>query len=71
MNMMGNLGGAVGPVVVGYILSSTKLTADSPPTPEGWTLAFLVAAAVYGIGAVAWLFIDPVTPLDAEGEARA
>ena len=26
MNMMGNLGGAVGPVVVGYILQSTKVT---------------------------------------------
>ena len=66
MNMMGNLGGAMGPVVVGYILSSTKVTADSPPTLEGWTTAFLVAAAIYGVGAVAWLFIDPVTPLDEE-----
>jgi ACS family glucarate transporter-like MFS transporter len=71
MNMMGNLGGAVGPVVVGYILSSTKVSADAPPTMQGWTTAFLVAAAIYGVGAVAWLFIDPVTPLDPEGEARA
>jgi MFS transporter, ACS family, glucarate transporter len=70
MNMMGNLGGAVGPVVVGYILTSTKLSADAPNTPEGWRLAFLVAAAIYGIGATAWLFIDPVTPLDADGEAQ-
>ena len=64
MNMMGNLGGAVGPVVVGYILTSTKATADSPPTLAGWTTAFLVAAAIYGVGAIAWLFIDPVTPLE-------
>ncbi len=64
MNMMGNLGGAVGPVVVGYILNSTKISADAPPTAQGWTTAFLVAAAIYGVGAIAWLFIDPVTPLE-------
>jgi hypothetical protein len=68
MNMMGNLGGAVGPVVVGYILQHHKIALDAPPSAEGWTLAFLLAAAVYGIGGVAWLFIDPVTPLEgAEG----
>jgi MFS transporter, ACS family, glucarate transporter len=72
MNMLGNIGGAVGPVVVGYILSATKVSADAPPTPQGWITAFLVAAAVYGVGGVAWLFIDPVTPLetDAESDAR-
>jgi MFS transporter, ACS family, glucarate transporter len=64
MNMMGNLGGAVGPVVVGYILNSTKTSADAAPTLQGWTTAFLVAAAIYGVGAIAWLFIDPVTPLE-------
>jgi MFS transporter, ACS family, glucarate transporter len=64
MNMMGNLGGAVGPVVVGYILESTKISATAPPTLEGWTRAFLVAAAIYFVGAIAWVFIDPVTPLE-------
>lgn len=64
MNMMGNLGGAIGPVVVGYILNATKPSADAPPTLEGWTLAFFVAAAVYIVGAISWLFIDPVTPLE-------
>jgi MFS family permease len=64
MNMMGNFGGAVGPVVVGYILNSTKVTAEAAPTLQGWTTAFLVAAAIYGVGAIAWLFIDPVTPLE-------
>lgn len=69
MNMMGNLGGAVGPVVVGYILSSTKVSAEAPPTLQGWTTAFLVAAAIYGVGALAWLFIDPVTPLEEDHPA--
>ena len=64
MNMMGNIGGAAGPVVVGYILNSTKISADALPTAQGWITAFLVAAAVYVIGGIAWLFIDPVTPLE-------
>ena len=64
MNMMGNLGGALGPVIVGYILDSTKTSASAPPTMEGWTIAFLVGAAVYIVGAVSWLFIDPITPLE-------
>lgn len=71
MNMMGNLGGAVGPVVVGYILNSTKVSADAPPTLEGWTMAFLVAAAIYWVGAIAWMFIDPVTPLEERENAAA
>ncbi|MBL9209100.1 MAG: MFS transporter [Opitutaceae bacterium] len=67
MNMMGNLGGAVGPVVVGYILASAKISPDAAPTMAGWTMAFLVAAAIYVVGAIAWLFIDPVTPLEERG----
>jgi ACS family glucarate transporter-like MFS transporter len=54
MNMMGNLGGAVGPVVAGYI---------------SWNHGFIVSAGVYFVGALCWLFIDPVTPLDREPEA--
>lgn len=71
MNMMGNLGGAVGPVVVGYILESGRKAADAPPSPESWTLAFLLAAGVYAVGALAWLFIDPVTPLEQRGRPAA
>jgi MFS transporter, ACS family, glucarate transporter len=63
MNMVGNLGGAVGPAAVGYILDSSK-SQSGVPTPEAWTMAFLVAAAVYVVGAIAWMFIDPVTPLE-------
>lgn len=68
MNMMGNLGGAVGPVVVGYILNSSKTAPDSLPTQASWTLALLVAAAVYGIGSIAWIFIDPATPIQVSTE---
>src|SRR6185436_8351233 len=64
MNMMGNFGGAFGPLAVGYILNSTKVTPESQPTLQGWTTAFLVSAAIYFVGAIAWMFIDPVTPLE-------
>ncbi|MCL5099010.1 MAG: MFS transporter [Candidatus Omnitrophica bacterium] len=70
MNMMGNLGGAVGPVVVGYILESGKKAVDATPSPESWILALLVAAAVYAVGAFSWLFIDPVTPLEERSRGR-
>jgi MFS family permease len=55
MNMMGQLGGTLCPIVVAQILKYTG---------NNWIIAFWVAAAVYLIGAVCWIFIDPVTPLD-------
>lgn len=67
MNMMGNLGGAVGPFVVGMILDAGKSAADAKPSLDSWVTCFLVAAGIYLIGAVAWLFIDPVTPLEKAG----
>ena len=60
MNMMGNFGGVAGPIVVGYILQTTN---------HNWALTFYVSAAVYVLGAILWLFIDPVTPLD-QAETR-
>ena len=68
MNMVGNLGGAAGAIVVGYILDVTR--AGGAPSLEGWNLAFKVAGGLYGVGAVAWYFIDPTTPMvDAETPA--
>ena len=54
MNMMGNIGGFCSPLVIGYIVEKTN----------NWTLTFYLAAAVYGVGAVFWLLMDPVTPLE-------
>jgi predicted MFS family arabinose efflux permease len=62
MNMMGNLGGAVGNVLVGYILSETS---------KCWGVNFYVSGAVYLVGGLCWLFIDPVTPLAPAHEAGA
>ncbi len=55
MNMMGNAGGALAPVVAGYILKYTH---------ENWNVVIYVAAAVYFLGAFFWLALDPVTPLE-------
>ncbi len=54
MNMWGNVGGALCPVVTGYI---TKWS------PGNWNLAFYVSVGMYLGGVVCWYFLDPVTPL--------
>jgi MFS family permease len=62
MNMIGNLGGFLSPIVTGYVVERTG----------NWTATFYVAAAAYLVGALLWLAIDPVTPLEEpEREARA
>ncbi len=53
MNMMGNFGGALGPIVLGYVLQKTG----------SWLLNFYIMAGIYLLAALAWRFIDPVTPL--------
>ena len=54
MNTAGQIGGAVGPVVVGYIVQYTS----------NWKITFAITAAIYVIGGLCWIWIDPVTPLD-------
>ncbi len=54
MNMMGNIGGALSPMVIGYMLHWTK---------NDWNAPFYVSAASYLVAALLWRFLDPVTPL--------
>jgi nitrate/nitrite transporter NarK len=54
MNTVGNLGGFVTPLVFGYAVERLG----------SWTLPFHVTAAVYAVGAAAWLFIAPDDRLD-------
>jgi MFS family permease len=62
MNMMGNLGGAVAPIVVAKVLA----------LPGGnWDWNFYMFAGVYVVGALCWFFIDPVTPMDQEKPKQA
>jgi MFS transporter, ACS family, glucarate transporter len=49
MNTFGNLGGLVGPIVVGLMVDRLG----------SWTLPLYVTAGVYVTGALAWLAIDP------------
>jgi len=49
MNTLGNLGGLVGPLVVGWAVQ----------TLGSWTLPFYITAGVYAFGAAMWLAIDP------------
>ena len=38
----------------------------------GWNASFLVAAALCGVGALSWLFVDPTRALDhTESKAAA
>jgi MFS family permease len=55
MNFWGNVGGGLGPLMIGYILSWTN---------NNWNLTFYVSAAIYLAGIIFWLLLDPVTPLD-------
>lgn len=50
MNTFGNLGGAIGPVVVGYTVGRW----------HSWNVPFYITAAIYAIGALLWLVIDPL-----------
>jgi nitrate/nitrite transporter NarK len=49
MNTFGNLGGLIGPLVVGLAVDRW----------HSWTFPFYVTAVMYAGGAVAWLAIDP------------
>jgi ACS family glucarate transporter-like MFS transporter len=60
MNMMGNFGGMTGAYIVGQIQFITG---------KDWFLTFLTASIIYFLGAICWLFIDPVTPLEKEASA--
>ncbi len=53
MNTLGNLGGLVGPLVVGVAVDRWG----------SWTFPFYLTAAVYASGAIAWLAIAPTRRL--------
>jgi MFS transporter, ACS family, glucarate transporter len=49
MNSFGNIGGALAPVVVGYVVDRF----------HSWAPPFYVMAVVFAFGAVMWLLVDP------------
>jgi len=62
MNMSGNIGGSLCPIAIGYILRHSN---------HNWALTFYLSAAVYLMGGVCWLFLDPVTPIEKDLAAAA
>jgi MFS family permease len=55
MNMVGNIGGAMAPLAIGYMLAWSH---------SNWNLTFYISAAVYAMGILFWAFLDPVTPIE-------
>jgi ACS family glucarate transporter-like MFS transporter len=55
MNSWGNLGGAVAPAVIGYVLAWTK---------SNWNVAFYISAVLYAAAIPCRIFLDSVTPLE-------
>jgi ACS family glucarate transporter-like MFS transporter len=61
MNTLGNLGGLVGPMVVGIAVDRW----------QSWTFPFYITALVYAGGALAWLAIDPTAPISVTADRIA
>ena len=57
MNMMGSIGAAVAPLVIGLILDSSD---------RNWAVTFWISGIIYFLGGLCWLWLDPVTPVDAK-----
>jgi nitrate/nitrite transporter NarK len=53
MNTLGNLGGLLGPLVLGLAVDRWR----------SWTFPFYVTSIIYAGGALAWLAIDPTQPI--------
>ncbi|PYI80458.1 MAG: MFS transporter [Verrucomicrobia bacterium] len=54
MNMMGSIGAAVAPLVIGLVLEYSD---------RNWAATFWIAGVIYFLGGLCWLWLDPVTPI--------
>ncbi len=55
MNTLGHLGGSIAPTIIGYLLAASG---------NNWNIAFYASAALYAVGGLCWVTLDPVTRLD-------
>jgi MFS family permease len=58
MNTAGQLGAALSPIVLAYLLKDQG-------RPEDWVLPLFIAGGLYLAGSVCWLIIDPARPIRA------
>ncbi len=68
MNMIGNLGAALGIYTTGKILEAYTFEGNPNPTTNGFIVCFLIYSIVYLLGVIAWLFIDPTVPVVRDDE---
>jgi MFS family permease len=61
MNTLGQLGGSIAPTVIGYVLAATS---------NNWSFAFYSSAALYALGGLCWMALDPVARVDAASHSR-
>jgi cytochrome bd-type quinol oxidase subunit 2 len=71
MNMVGNLGAALGNYITGTILAEHTLEGNKTPEPSGFIVCFVMYGAVYFLGVAAWLFIDASRPVVDDAQATA
>lgn len=57
MNTSGNLGGALAPTVIGYVVEIR----------HSWELSFLLSAAVFAMGMLFWVLVNPRRPVFGSG----
>ena len=75
MNMVGNLGAALGNLITGLILEAhtVKTVTDGVEKDvvqgTGFVICFLMYATVYGLGALSWLLIDSTKPIPTDGSS--
>ena len=62
MNMMGSVGAATAPLVIGFLLDYTD---------RNWTLTFWISGIIYFIGGLCWFWLDPVTTIAETSDSRA
>jgi sugar phosphate permease len=58
MNMIGNLGGAISPLVVGWSVQDW----------QSWTIPFYITAGIFAFGVLMWSQVRPERPLKMENE---
>jgi Na+/melibiose symporter-like transporter len=69
MNMVGNLGAALGNFITGLILEAhtMRVLVNGVEKDEvrgaGYVICFCMYATVYALGVVSWLMIDPTKPI--------
>lgn len=57
MNTMGSVAAGIAPLVTGILLDYSN---------RDWTLTFWISGVIYFLGGLCWLWLDPVTPIEAQ-----